>query len=104
MHVPQLSAPPQPSPAGPHEIPWAAHVVGVQVPVPQTPGLPPPPQVWPVGHDPQSSVLPQPSPAVPHEKPCFAQVSGVHVNDPQTLGTPPPPHVSGGGTSRSRRG
>jgi hypothetical protein len=43
------------------------HVVGMHVTVfPQTPGIPPPPQVWPGGHGPQSIALPQPSPAGPH--------------------------------------
>ena len=38
-------------------------------PVPQTPGVPPPPQVSGAMHDPQSNVWPQPSGTRPHETP-----------------------------------
>ena len=45
MHVPQLTCPPQPSPIKPHVAPTCAHVLGVHDVPPQTPGVPPPPQV-----------------------------------------------------------
>ena len=55
-------------------MPWARHVSGVQLGAPHLPGVPPPPQVCPLGQLPQSSVPPQPSPAGPHLMPCAAQV------------------------------
>lgn len=64
--LPQLSRPPQPSPAGPHCRPSDAQVAGTQpVPVPHRPE-PPPPQVCPVLQVPQLSVPPQPLLMVPH--------------------------------------
>jgi len=42
LQVPQFSVPPHLSEMVPQLTPWAAQVVGVQ---PQTPGVPPPPQV-----------------------------------------------------------
>ena len=68
---------PQPSPTGPQFTPSAAQVVGVQVLLPQTLGMPPPPQVWPAGQLPHWRRLPQPSPAGPQFTPCAAQVVGV---------------------------
>ncbi len=93
---------PQPSPAGPQDRCCAAQVCGTQAPesgAPQVPGLPPPPQVCPLGQLPQPPAikLPQPSPAGPHERCCSAQVRGTHTPPsgvPQTPGVPPPPHVS----------
>jgi hypothetical protein len=96
---PQSSAPPQPSPAGPHWMFCAAHVVGTHEPEPQTPGVPPPPQVSVPVHGLQYAVRP------PHPSACWPQtpgnalhVSGVHAPEsgaPHTLATPPPPHVAG---------
>jgi hypothetical protein len=40
-------------------------VVGVQLPIPQTLGVPPPPQLWPVPQLPQLTLPPQPSGTVP---------------------------------------
>jgi hypothetical protein len=58
---------PQPSGTDPQFAPSAAHVVGVQLPPPHTLGVPPPPHVWPVGHEPQLGVTPpQPSLCGPH--------------------------------------
>src|SRR5438067_1539279 len=65
LHLPQLSAFPQPSPAGPHVKPRLPQVAGVQVLVPHLPG-PPPPHVSVPMHGPQSRGPPQPSPAGPH--------------------------------------
>jgi hypothetical protein len=70
---------PQPSPAGPQLYPSDAHVSGVHVGAPHTPGVPPPPHVWPAGQLPQLRSPPQPSGAGPHWTPACAQVSGVHV-------------------------
>jgi hypothetical protein len=50
--MPQSSGPPQPSPAGPQEIPTSAQVFGVHCGPPQTLGTPPPPQVWLAGQSP----------------------------------------------------
>ncbi len=89
-HVPHARVPPQPSPAGPHAMFCAAHVVGWQQEPPQTLGLPssPPPHTWqPTVQVPQSSVPPQPSEGEPQLAPSCAQVAGVHV---PVLHTPPP--------------
>src|SRR6202012_2666026 len=89
---------PQPSPVEPHERLSCLQVRGVQLGAPHTPGVPPPPQVCPVGQGPQASRLPQPSPAGPHLIPWPAQVSGVQrfaSACPQTPFTPPPPQVCG---------
>jgi hypothetical protein len=52
-------------------------VSGVQLGAPHTPGVPPPPHVWPLGHVPQSSSPPHPSATLPH---CtLPHVSFVHV-------------------------
>jgi hypothetical protein len=72
-----------------------AQVVGTQAEAPQTPGVPPPPQVWGEVQVPQLSWLPQPSPAGPQERFCCAQVRGVQLLPPQTPGVPPPPQVWG---------
>jgi hypothetical protein len=70
MHVPQLArTPPHPSLAGPHVIPWPAHVSFWQLPVfPHWPGVPPPPHVSGGVHGLQSGVSP------PHPSLCCPQV------------------------------
>src|SRR5207249_3618232 len=80
VQVPQLSVPPQPSETVPQSAPWAAQVVGVQAPVPQTLGVPPPPQVCGAVQLPQLKVPPQPSGAVPQLFPSCAQVLGTHMH------------------------
>jgi hypothetical protein len=70
----------------------------VQVGAPQTPGVPPPPQVVPAGHG-QVKVPPQPSPLVPQLVPVHV-VFGLQAlasPDPQTPGVPAPPQVLPGG-------
>jgi hypothetical protein len=67
---PQSILPPQPSPTMPQYLPFGwSHFVGVQAPessaAPHTPGVPAPPQLWPVGQLPQSILPPQPSPTTP---------------------------------------
>ena len=52
--------------------------------LPQTPGVPPPPQVEGALQVPHWSSPPQPSPAGPHWMLCCAQVSGVHALGVQT--------------------
>ncbi|HZJ56303.1 MAG TPA: hypothetical protein VFD38_19330 [Myxococcaceae bacterium] len=49
----------------PQFLPWAAQVVGVQLPVPQTFEVPPPPQVSPAPQLPQLTLPPQPSGTLP---------------------------------------
>jgi hypothetical protein len=95
----QLRMPPQPSPMVPQYWPLTgAQVRGVQPAgvAPQTPGVPPPPQVWPAGQPAQSMVRPQPSPTSPQYLPvgCW-QVSAVQFVgvEPHTPGIPPPPQV-----------
>jgi hypothetical protein len=89
---------PQPSPAGPQEIPAAAQLPGTHVPASVTPhwlATPPPPHVVPVGHG-QLIVPPQPSPWTPHLP--VQLVVGVHVppsGSPHTPAWPEPPQVSG---------
>jgi hypothetical protein len=76
---------PQPSPAGPHWIPWSAHVFALQPPA--------------SGHAPQplGIRLPHPSPAGPQVMPWSAQVTGWHpLMPPHLPATLPPPHVCGG--------
>jgi hypothetical protein len=84
-HAPSTQTPRQPSLA-PHALP--AHV-GAQAPVPQTLGVPPPPQVEPTGHPPQSTTRPQ-SRTCPH---LFAHVAGLGEQDasraPSTASTAP---------------
>src|SRR5262245_5238752 len=61
---PQLIRPPHPSPTLPQFIPVGHDVLGVHPPgpPPQTPGTPPPPQIWGRVHVPQFVVTPpQPS-------------------------------------------
>jgi hypothetical protein len=65
----------------------------VAVPLPQTFGMPLPPQVSEPVQTPQSSVPPQLSPIVPQFLHAMAQLMGVQ---PQTFGVPLPPQVSGG--------
>jgi hypothetical protein len=55
-----------------------AQVAGVHAGAPHWPGVPPPPQLWPVGHEPQLRRLPHPSATEPHATPCCAHVIGVH--------------------------
>jgi hypothetical protein len=62
---------------------------------PQTPGVPPPPQVSGAVQLPQSRDPPQPSPAGPQLIPWLMQLLGMHAPPPHTLGLPPPPHVWG---------
>ena len=66
----------------------------IELPLPQTLGIPPPPQVSVPLQLPHWSVVPQPSLIAPQFFPCAAQVVGVQVLAPQTLGVPPPPQVS----------
>lgn len=68
----------------------------VPCPLPQTFGVPRPPQVCPGGQLPQLRNPPHPSSIVPQFFPCATHVVGVQ---PQTPGVPglPPPQVSGGG-------
>jgi hypothetical protein len=66
---------------------------------PQTPGMPPPPQVVPAGQPPQSCIFPQPSPIIPQYWPvgCMQLMAVQAPLLPQTWGTPPPPQVSPAG-------
>ena len=64
-----------PSEAAPHVTLWAAHVLGVHVPVAQTPEM----HDWPEGHAPHCWTLPQPSEAAPHVTLCAEHVLGVHA-------------------------
>lgn len=79
LQVPQLSTAAQPSDAVPHSKPSEAQLRGVQVPVPQTLGVPPPPQVWPLLQVPQVSVPPQPSETLPQVAPSAEQLFGEQV-------------------------
>jgi hypothetical protein len=77
-------------------MPCALQVVGVQQVPPQTPSVPPPPQVSQPEQEPQFWLPPQPSPAGPQLIPCAAQETGVQVPEsmaPHWPSTPPPPHV-----------
>lgn len=74
VQLPQLRVPPQPSEMDPQFLPWAAHVVGVQLPV-QTLLT----QVCPFAQVPQSRVPPQPLEALPQLNPRDAHVAGVQV-------------------------
>ena len=78
-HEPQLSEPPQPSPAGPQVMLCAAHVLGVHVPLPHWPAAPPPPQANGEVQRPQLIEPPQPSPAGPHEMLSCVHVFGTQV-------------------------
>jgi hypothetical protein len=66
--------PPQPSEAVPQVCPAGHDVAGVQ---PQTPGIPPPPQVSGAVQVPQLMVPPQPFEAVPQVCPAGHDVAGV---------------------------
>src|SRR5437868_1022136 len=90
---------PQPSPILPQYWPFGCwHATGVQFAptAPQTPAVPPPPQVWAAEQAPQLTVLPQPSPMTPQYCPfaCW-QATGVQfaTTAPHTLAVPPPPQV-----------
>lgn len=89
----QFRIAPQPSATGPHDEPGAGagHCAGWQAPIPQTFGVPPPPQVVPPWQGGQTTVPPQPSAIVPHwfASHCFFTQAGA----PHLLATPPPPHV-----------
>src|SRR6185436_6357893 len=94
----QSSVPPQPSPILPQYWPLGRVQVSFWQPTgvePHTPGVPPPPQVCPLGQPPQSLVLPQPSPI----RPQYWLVSVVQATAvqppaaPQTWGVPAPPQV-----------
>jgi len=75
-------------------VPIWAQVFGVHGGVPQTLGIPPPPQVSGAVHVPQLSELPQPSPWVPQFTASSAHVFGTQLDaTPHLLGAPPPPHV-----------
>ena len=63
------------------------------LPLPQTLGAPPPPQVSEPLQLPHWSMPPQPSLIAPQFFPWAAQVVGVHAGAPQTLAVPPPPQV-----------
>ncbi|HZJ56302.1 MAG TPA: hypothetical protein VFD38_19325 [Myxococcaceae bacterium] len=65
----------------------------MELPVPQTLGVPPPPHVAEPLQLPHWSVPPHPSLIEPQFFPWAAQVVGVHVLPPQTFGVPPPPQV-----------
>ena len=65
---------PAPAPSPPHDWPG----------LPQTPGVPPPPQVEGALQAPQSSASPQPSERVPQEIPCCAHVVGTQACAVQT--------------------
>src|SRR5690606_19794448 len=103
--APHGMVPPQPSAITPQFM-WAGHsVMGEHEGVPQTFGVPPPPQIVPPVHAevPQSRTPPQPSATIPHSPGphvvffTHAPPSGpCAVPPPQTLGTPPPPQTWGG--------
>src|SRR5688572_12946379 len=82
----------------------AVLVSGVQVPPPQTLGVPPPPQVWgevqvrqatPAREAPQLSVPLSEPQFFPRRMQKAVLVSGGQVPRSQTLGVPPPPQVCG---------
>ena len=73
--MPQEIVPPQPSPIRPQVAPTLWQLRGLQLPVPHTFGVPPPPQV-PVVHEPQLMVLPQPSAIGPQSALAAAQDNG----------------------------
>ena len=91
VQVPQLIAPPQPSPTSPQFALAAWQLRGVQlVPGPHWFG-PAAPQVCPLGHGPQLSRPPQRSAMFPHCAIAALQLVGMHES-PQRLG-PLPPHT-----------
>ena len=87
--VPQSSVPPQPLPITPqYWPPFGVQESGVQLAAvaPQTPVMPPPPQVSAPEQAPQSSVPPQPSPIEPQycAPPPALQVAGTQPDFTQT--------------------
>src|ERR1700757_258787 len=76
--MPQSCVPPQPSPCMPQLKPSCPQVLAVQPPE-QTPGIPPPPHTWPIGHMPQSCIPSQPSVCRPQLKPSCMQLFLVQV-------------------------
>src|SRR5262249_34343916 len=87
-----------PSPAGPQPMPWSAQVLGVHGAVPQTLGVPPPPQDSLPMQVPQSRRPPQPSLMGPQFAPCCAHVvADEHMPSPPASTNvsvpvePPPP-------------
>ena len=72
VQLPQSSVPSHPLEMVPHSA-LHLHVVGVQVPSPQTLGVPLPPQVSGAVHCPQSISFPQPSDSVPQLAPADAR-------------------------------
>ncbi len=96
--VPQSMVLPQPSLTGPQPAPSSAQVFGVQAStppsgIPQTFGIPPPPQVSGTVHVPQSSVPPQQSEAMPQSKPRSAQGVGPGQSKPHWCPSQPNPHI-----------
>jgi hypothetical protein len=76
--------------------PSCAHVSGVQLPDPQSPGVPPPPQVCVPEHIPQLRMAPQPSDQDPQLWPSCMHVVGVQLEPaqwPPVLHTCVPGHV-----------
>src|SRR5580698_3803457 len=91
VQAPQSSVPPQPLPMTPQYCPpEGVQLTGVQLALaaPQTPVMPPPPQVLAPLQAPQSSEPPQPSPMAPQywAPPAALQVAGTQ---PATTQTPP---------------
>ena len=87
--LPQLMVPvPQPLTHTPQFMPAGQVVAGVQLGMPQTFGIPPPPQLWPAGHAPPQVTLPvpQPFPIWPQFIPIGQVVMGVQPGEPQTFG------------------
>ena len=78
--------PPQPSPMKTQLAPSVEQLFGLQLPAPQTLGVPPPPQVVPPVQVPQFTVPPQPSAIAPHWAPTLEQERGEQLGTPQTLG------------------
>jgi hypothetical protein len=74
--VPQATVPPQPSPMKPQLAPSVVQVFGLQLPLPQLFGVPPPPQVIGAVQTPQLMVLPQPSEIGPQLAPTDWQERG----------------------------
>lgn len=105
--VPHVNNPPQPLETGPQFAPTPAQLrathglpASAAPPVPQTLGVPPPPQVVPDAQAPHISNPPQPSATGPQLAPVPAHVRATHALPastappvPQTLGRPPPPQV-----------
>jgi hypothetical protein len=92
--VPQETESPQPSLTKP-QLALPQFPDGVQVPVLQTLGVPPPPHMAGLVQVPQSTSPPQPSEMNPHCAPTSLQILGEHTGVPHTFAVPPPPHVAG---------